>query len=206
MISETPNPTDAGHRHESNAKPSVLDQFADDFIRWKAKQLVGKAGFTRSDEDDLVQNFRLKLLERLDKFDPARAHFHVFVVTVIERCAATLLKHARAQKRNGGRVGSLDAQSVENDEEINLGEIVSRDRRRRDSVRNASELMDLASDLANILEMLPAELRQLCEQLKTLSTGDLARETGMPRSTINDKKRLVRNYFEDAGLRIYMSK
>ena len=96
-----------------------------------------------------MQEFRVKLLERLAKFDPTRADFHVFVVTVIERFAASLLKHARAQKRDRHRASSMNAPFREHADDVGeLGDLIARDGRRDSGSRNELELVDLALDVA----------------------------------------------------------
>lgn len=205
MSIEPTGPSAQRQGDEQQSADSVLSQFTDGFIRWKAKQLVGKAGFTRSDEDDIVQEFRLRLLERLSKFDPTRAHFHVFVVTVIERYAASLLKHARAEKRDRRRARSMDAAVGADDDSCTFGDWIVRDGRRDSVGRSDFERVDRVLDIAEALAALPSELQRLCELLKACRIGDLARETTTPRSTLTDKVRKVRTHLEDAGLRIYLS-
>ena len=50
-----------------------IDEYAVRIIKHKARQLVGRAGFTESDREDLEQEMMLDLLRRLPKFDPKRA-------------------------------------------------------------------------------------------------------------------------------------
>lgn len=80
----------------------VLDGFEERFIHHMARKLVGKAGFTDSDLDDIKQDLRADVLSRLGRFDPARSPRHGFVVMRARRCAATILERRRAAKRNGG--------------------------------------------------------------------------------------------------------
>ena len=47
-----------------------IDPYAAGLIRFKARQLVGQAGFTASDRNDLEQDLILDLLRRLPKYDP----------------------------------------------------------------------------------------------------------------------------------------
>ena len=50
-----------------------IDEYAVRIIKYKARQLVGRVGFTESDREDLEQEMILDLLQRLPKYDPARA-------------------------------------------------------------------------------------------------------------------------------------
>jgi len=46
-----------------------IDEYAVQLIKYKARQLVGRVGFTESDRDDLEQELMLDLLRRLPKYN-----------------------------------------------------------------------------------------------------------------------------------------
>jgi RNA polymerase sigma-70 factor (ECF subfamily) len=97
-----------------NTKQRILDGYARDVIRHKARQLIGKYGFTRDDYDDLQQEMMLDLLRRLGKYDPSRAGLSTFVARIVDRKVSTLIRHQRQEKRDYRRqVCSLDAQVEE---------------------------------------------------------------------------------------------
>lgn len=48
----------------------ALDVYAEACIKHKAFQLVGQAGFTADDLEDIEQDLRLHLFEQLEKYDP----------------------------------------------------------------------------------------------------------------------------------------
>jgi len=81
--------------------------FAAGLIREKAKQIARRAGFSKSDVDDLQQQLIGHVLENLAGFDPAQGHFNVFVKTVVERYTANILRDARAAKRDRRETCSL---------------------------------------------------------------------------------------------------
>ncbi|GIW56683.1 MAG: hypothetical protein KatS3mg082_3087 [Nitrospiraceae bacterium] len=172
----------------------VLDRFTRGIIRRKIKQLVGRAGFTRQDREDLEQELILRLLQSLHLFDPEQAHRNVFVTTVIERAVAMILRERLARKRNGGTVQSLDHA---HEKAGDATEPV-------DPRRSHEEQINLATDLAEVLAKLPHDLRALAERLKTQSLSQAAREMGIPRSTLQRQVQRLRRCFEDAGLRIYL--
>jgi RNA polymerase sigma-70 factor (ECF subfamily) len=163
----------------------VFDKFTRSIIRRKIKQLVGRAGFTRQDREDLEQELMLRLLQSLHRFDPDQGHQNVFVTTVIERAFAMIVRERLAKKRDGGVVRSLDDEPV-------------------DSLPSDQEAFDLASDLADILARLPDDLRALAERLKSQSVSQAARDLGVPRTTLQRQVQRLRQIFEDAGLRIYL--
>jgi len=80
-----------------------LDRFEEWFIARKARQLAGKAGFTRDDVEDIEQDIRLDVLIRLPWFDPAKSNRHTFIAMIVRRCVASILERQRAEKRGCGR-------------------------------------------------------------------------------------------------------
>jgi RNA polymerase sigma factor (sigma-70 family) len=177
--------------HDDNI---VLDRFAQGIIWRKVRLLVGRAGFTQQDHQDLEQELVLRLLQSLDVFDPEQAHLNVFITTVIERAVAMLLRERRAKKRDGGVVRSLDQGPTKD----------GKSPEPVDPLPSGEEAFDLASDLAEVLARLPEELRALAERLKSQSLSQAARDLGVPRSTLQRQAQRLRRCFEDAGLRIYL--
>jgi DNA-directed RNA polymerase specialized sigma24 family protein len=172
----------------------VLQGFARAIVRRKARRPVGRAGFTAQDVRDFEQELHLRLLQSLPRFDPDQAHINVFVTTVVERSVAMLLRKRRAKKRVAV-VRSLDAPAADG------GPAEPPDH--RDGGRGA-ERFDLAYDLAEVLRVLPAGLRDLAERLKVQTVSQAARDLNVPRTTLLRQVERLRRYFEDAGLRIYL--
>ena len=147
----------------------IVSGFAARAIAWKAQQLAGHNGFSRSEREDIEQELRLHLLRRLAKFDPEIAHWNVFVRTVLERRAASLIAQRRAALQAGS---SIDDCASLDDSRI-----------------------DLAIDTAAILARLPRKSRQLCERLKRDSIAEVARQEGLPRTTLRDRVERLRKHF-----------
>jgi len=193
-----------------NTKQRILDGYARDVIRHKARQLIGKYGFTRDDYDDLQQEMMLDLLRRLGKYDPSKAGLSTFVARIVDRKVSTLIRHQRQEKRDYRRqVCSLDAQ-VEDQygEARGLDEVLSQDAYDDEVARHdrpEAERLDLRLDLSLVLDELPEDLRQLALRLQTRTVAEIARELGVPRSTLYEKGiARLRKIFEDSGLREYL--
>ena len=95
------------------SRDNFINSFAARLIRRKARELSSRPGFSSSDRDEIEQQLRLILLKRLDKFDPAVAHYNAFVTTVVERYSATILEHRRAESRSHRRYGGSLNQMVD---------------------------------------------------------------------------------------------
>ena len=196
--------------HPAGSSPStdgelILDGFTTRLIRRKARQVVRRAGFSRSDRDDIEQELRLKLVKDLASYDPDQGHRHAFVVTVVERCVANLLRNRAAEKRGCRCTCSLDV-VIEDGEEgpTELGETIG-DRqynaRRVRWPRDAHELIELTADIEKVLADLPPELRELAEALKSESISAIARRTSTPRTTLYQRVRQLRRRFVEANSR-----
>jgi RNA polymerase sigma-70 factor (ECF subfamily) len=192
----------------SSPNEPALDDFASRLIRKKARQLVGRAGFTRSDQDDLEQELALKLLKHRAAFDPAQSHWYAFVTTVVERHAATLLRNKQVEKRDHTRATSLH---IIVEDPVNgpsaLADTIGQrelDARRGRSSRSDLELAELVQDVAAVLASLPPEWREACERLKRGSVARAARDLGLPRTTLSSLLRRLRERFEAAGLGDYL--
>ena len=193
-----------------NAKQRVLNGYAREVIRHKARQLIGKYGYTRDDYEDLQQEMTLDLLCRLGKYDPEKAGLTTFVARVVDRRISTLIRHQKQEKRDyRQQVCSLDV-PVENGtgEAFDMDEILSQDDFDQQVGRHdfpQCERSDLKIDLAQAMAELPEDLRQLAVRLQTKTVAEIARELGVPRTRLYDKGiTRLRKLFEDKGLREYL--
>jgi RNA polymerase sigma-70 factor (ECF subfamily) len=185
-----------------------VNRFARGIIRRKIKQIIGRAGFKTQDGEDLEQELILRLLQRWPFFNPNVAHRNVFTTTVIERFVATILRDKQAEKRDHRRVTSLNVTvNIGEDETAELADTISQrelDAQRGRSLRRDEELAQLRQDLAEIIAKLPEKLKALAERLKTETVSEIARDMGVPRTTLDGWVRWLRQRFENAGLKDYI--
>jgi RNA polymerase sigma-70 factor (ECF subfamily) len=59
-------------------------------------------------------------------------------------------------------------------------------------------------DLSEAIQKLPPVCREIARRLGTQNVSEISRDMGIPRTTINDWLRQIREQFEDAGLRAYL--
>ena len=190
-----------------NFNPSD-DRFTRGIIRRKVKQLIGCAGFTKQDREDLEQDLILRVLQSMPRFNPAQAHHKTFITTVVERYVADILRNKRAEKRDHRRISSLNVTikitgegPTELSQTIGARELDARLGRDR---RSDEELLELAIDETDVLATLPESWQLLLKLRKTQTMSELAREMGVPRTTLNDWMRRIRQRFENAGMRDYL--
>ena len=185
-----------------------FDRFTRGIIRRKVKQLIGRAGFTQQDREDLEQDLFVRVLQSLPRFNPDVAHRNKFITTVVERYVANILRNKRADKRDHRRICSLNV-TIEVAEEgpaeladtIGDRELDARLGRQRCS---DEEMSGLAMDLAEFIAGLPEDWQTLLELRKSRTMQQVADEMGVPRTTLNDWMRRIRQRCEDTGLRDYL--
>ncbi len=171
--------------HNDNSTP--LGAFEFGLVRCKVRQIIGRAGYTSQDRKDLEQTLFARLVQALSSYDPQRGRRQAYVVTVIERAVATILRNARAKKRDHRRMGSLQIViEVSENGAVELADTITYrelNRRRSREPRSMEEVAQLKSDLAEIMDRLPKEQRAVAEQLKSQSISAVARDLGLPRTS-----------------------
>ena len=191
---------------ENNRNPKI-DAYAAELIRCKACQLVGKAGLTAHDVDDLIQELTAELLEYLPKFDPIRATLRTYVSRVVGRKGYRIIRDRIAEMRNPAREShSLNQVNTEETPETGAHAVTQEEHDRRIGRRNRSveEQALLALDVASILAKFPDRFRALCEALKDNSITEAAQRLGIPRGTVYEHVKKIRDVFERADLRRYL--
>ena len=189
---------------------SGVDEYALRLVRAKARSLVGKYGFTWQDVDDIAQDLLLDLVERMDAYDKAKSRLGTFITRVVNHRVANIVEARKASKRGLGQtMVSLDAPITGKSGEAGRSrhELIDEEtylQRTRPSGRSAAERLDLRIDLNAILGSLPEDLRTLCIRLQFESITDLAQSIGVPKSTLYERIRCIRELLEVAGLDDYL--
>jgi RNA polymerase sigma-70 factor (ECF subfamily) len=178
---------------------TIIDAYAQSKIRRKAKQLIGRCGFTRQDSDDLEQELTLRLLQSLPSFNPAHGHWNVYVTTVIERAADKICRAKRAEKRNHCRVRSLDALLDTAGDDFAESSCPDPSGPSALQVTDDIERLDLANDITHLLPRMPQDLRDLCERLMRQSISQAARDMGVPRTSLYRTLSRLRRWLRSVG-------
>jgi RNA polymerase sigma-70 factor (ECF subfamily) len=186
-----------------------VDKYAVNLIRFKARQMVGRAGFLEADQHDLEQELVTDLLRRLPRFNRQRAKRSTFIARIVNNHIATLVEAQKAGCRDYRRCQSLE--ELQDTQSQHLGErsawlnqdALSCSEQIIFAQRNEASLA-LRLDLDKALAKLPVNLRSLCVRLTASTISDIARELGIPRTTLYEAIHKVRALFEDAGLKSYI--
>ncbi|WP_425613603.1 sigma factor [Anatilimnocola sp. NA78] len=178
--------------------PETLCQIARPLIHSKARRLVGTAGFTTSDQDDIEQECSLRLIER---FDAARGKANLpvlaFIKRIVNQSIANQLRDRFAPKRDIRRVHSLHRARTCND---------SRDEslQQPTTADGVGALLEMAIDVDEVIDQLELDQQELCRLLKIESTSELARRFNRARSTVQDNVNRLRSEFEKRSVDQYL--
>ena len=172
----------------------TINEYAMTLIRIKARQLIGKYGFTTSDRDDIEQELVLDLLLRLDRFDPGKGRPATYIKMVVHRRVVGLIRERVAAARDYRRTSqSLDGAAGEAGEAMHMEPAVDRD-----------PVEDLRIDLQAAVDTLPNSLRSLSEQLSEDTVAGVARRNGRSREATRQAVRALRRHFQAHGIADYL--
>lgn len=182
----------------------TVDDYAVRIIKHKARQLVGRYGLTFFDREDLEQELMIDLLQRMRHFNPAKAKKTTFIARIVERHIATILEARHAQCRDW-RLCRVSLNTPHENDRGDTRELIDRvdsegTLRPCQPDTREIEINNLRMDVARVLDTLPEDLRDLCERLRESNMAEIARETGVPRTTLYDKLTRIREAFREAGL------
>lgn len=185
------------------------EDYAITTIKHKARQLVGRTGFSESDRADLEQELMLDLLGRLPNYDAARSQITTFISRVVENKLRSICEARFRQKRDPRRLAGSLNQRIESGEGGSVERVDTIDQeeywRRRGTAGPCADVRDLAVELRPVLASLPDDMRELAEWLASTSNiSEISRETGTPRWKLYEALAALRARLEDAGLGDYL--
>lgn len=178
-------------------------------VKAKARKLSRCGGFRPDEYDDLLQDFRLKLLQAQRQFDSSKCSPGPFVLLVLDRFAATKVRDRRTAKCRCGatavRASSSTTDECPSDTSVPVCDEDAR-RHRGCTQRPIQESAELAIDVENLLQGLTPELRAIAESLKANCIAEVTRKLGLTKHCARKSIAELRKRCELADLRKYLSK
>ncbi len=186
-----------------------VNQCALRLIRCKARQVAGRYGFSKSDIEDLEQEFWLDLLQRRSSYDSGRSQLNTFTNRIITHRIANMKETQEAAKRDYRLcAGSLDEEIEDEDgDTTSLHESVDANdcfKRAGWSGHSSEDQIGLKLDVDKIISSLPPELRETCERLKIPTVSEISEVMGISRSSVYRKIEQIRKILEAGGIREYL--
>jgi RNA polymerase sigma-70 factor (ECF subfamily) len=179
----------------------ALDPDVRALIRSKVQKLVGKAPFAHREREDLEQELLAAVHQRVPAGGWRPGTRLPFLARLVDNFLTDFLRRAHAGPRDHRRQRSLDL-LLRKEEALDLEE--AHRRRSGKGGRPADEQAELAHDVAEVLRRLPPELRELAERLRWDTLAQVARQLGVPRTTLQYQVRRLRRHFERAELEKYL--
>ena len=185
------------------------DMFVLAVIRRRVLLLARAPVFNESEVDDLIQEIHLRLMRSIQSYDPAIGHPYPFLCTAIQRIASKIFRERSTVKRQtSGRCSLSEVVRGADGESCELYQLLrqeDQDRRLcRKTARSDEERASIRIDLSSAIQKLPPVCQEIVRRLRTQNVSEISREMGIPRTTINDWLRQIRQQFDDAGLRAYL--
>jgi RNA polymerase sigma factor (sigma-70 family) len=189
------------------APNELLNEYARTLIRVKARQLIRRPGFSRSDQGDVEQDLFLHVLSKFRQYDPKRSSLNTFVDRVVNSAAAMLVRERGRNKRSPGE--GIEVRSLEMKTEQPEGppvpiwasiSIADLERRTGSASLSDAEVHELVEGVASAIAGLPPELQQVCRSLSERSRSETERELRMSRRSMKSAMDRIRQHFTRAGL------
>jgi len=172
-----------------------LGTYATNLIRSKAGQLVGKAGITRADCDDIEQELALDLWLRLKNYDPSKSSRRTFISRVVEHQVATLLKKRSAACRDW----RLCRHSLDDPDWEDRKALKTRIEGYPDPRAKTRQAIEFELDLQAALDALPPDLRELWNLLLNSNFMRVAKTTRVPRTALYEQVKRLHDALREAG-------
>jgi len=191
---------------------SYLADYTRRSIDIAARALMRTGVFSLQDLDDVRADITLYTLRQLPRHDGGKAKPKTFISMVVTDGSKHVIRDHFTEKRQDQRAtASLDevvAQHAEG-EDITLLHLLDADEidfllGRRDRPWVEREMLRI--DVASVVSGLPEELQACCTEIMNgRSISEIARESGLPRSTFRDRiLNPLRSALETAGLREWL--
>lgn len=188
----------------SSIQDLVVTDYARRLIRFKARQISRRTGFSPSDREDIEQELWTLLFTQAPTYDAARASIDTFIDRVVNSGVRMILRERRRGKRSEGFIAqSIDDLPLESACEGDRAqpEVDGESRGRHRGVYSVSEMLraeDAESTMHALREMPPA-IREVCQRVMAGTVKSASRELGMSRRQIGNVLEHARSYLEQAG-------
>jgi len=166
-----------------------------------ARRLVRRLRLPHSDLADLRQELLLDLINRISAFDPERGSLGAFAGTVTAHKSVGIARKIRCDRRLFGAVPV----SIDDPERSGIRETISDDGGLGSLLGGSSDAhasMDLATDVARAVSVLPGALRDLCALLQSQTPTAACKASGLSRATFYRRLREIRLRFLVEGVRL----
>lgn len=207
-LSKSHSPNPKSKRGCLSGIPSTYDGLTRKMIyaiKYEANHLVGTAGFTRWDREDIEAELAWHLRQSLPKHDPAKSQLMTFVSLVLDSKIAKMIEARKTRYFDfRDHAFSLDEQYIgENGLVYGPGDSIEEDEYLMSTGQRSMPQLDqieFREAVRTTIHSLPDPLRETCElMLQHGSILNVSRKTGIPRATLYHQVKKLKQAFKDAG-------
>lgn len=178
-------------------------------VKSKAYTIFRRGSYNKDEQKDIEQELYRALIEQQHHFDPAKANFVTFAVHVIDRKAAKILRDRHAKQRDPSvLVASMDEPIGSDEDGQSLHEVITQDdfnSRMFGRESTQQERAEMRFDVAEILQKLPPELKEVAILLQSHSLTEISRKLHIPYRTLRGRyMQNIRAVFEAKNMRVYL--
>ncbi len=192
---------------DTHAYLHAHDGFAMDMVNIKAAELVGTAGYTAEDFEDIRHDLLTDLIKRLPKFNPRKSDLKLFVTCVVDRMVSNLIRYRTTEMRDYQREEcslNEEVSLLSGEESVQRVDTVERDDqdiRTGKYRRPEADRTQLRLDVQAVLAQLAPSLRDVALMLQTQPVARVARKLGIARRTFRETHLAqLREAFTASGL------
>jgi len=166
-----------------NNTQNILNDYAIDQIEFRARAIGRQQGLSLDDIEDLRQDLTLAVLDLGDRFEPDTASHATFISSVLDW---VVQKRVRDEEPEPADVDDLD------DEE----EPVTNDP--RNGEMSFFDGINQAIDIADVIESMPPELREICTLLKNHSVSEVCDHLGIGYAKLHRQVARIKQIFQES--------
>ena len=163
-----------------NNAQNILNDYALEQIEFRARTIGRQQGLSQDDIDDLQQDLALAVLELGDRFEPDTASHATFISSALDW---VIQKRVRDDEQE-----PLDIDDLDEEEEP-----VTNDP--RNGEMSFFDGINQAIDIADIIESMPSELREVCTLLKNHSVSEVCDHLGIGYAKLHRQMARIQRIF-----------
>lgn len=185
---------------------ACIDECTERMIKIAARKLTHGSLFLPSEREDIEQELRLDCLKRLPRFVDSRGLRRAFVRRIIDNRISNLCENRSAARRDPRREAfSLDdCPRADDSQGETYGELLGPAQCDLSVRESCARNHELRVDIARLLCGLPPSMADLCRRLAYQSVTEISRTTGIPRGTLYEHIKRIRQVARASGLYAYL--
>ena len=161
----------------------ILNDYALEQIEFRARTIGRQQGLSQSDIEDLQQDLALAVLDLGDRFEPDTASHATFINSALDWVI---------QKR----VRDEEPQPVDIDDLDEAEEPVTNDP--RNGQMSFFDGINQAIDIADVIESMPPELREICTLLKSHSISEVCDHLEIGYAKLHRQVARIKQIFQES--------